>query len=78
MEEVSEKGVNHMAMFSLGQLKNIFCYHFVSNVYRDEKNKKDHRKDRFLVEAKRLVEAHRGSAGGDGDGEEIMFARVLG
>ena len=64
-------------MFSLGQLKNIVRYHFGSNAYMDEENKKDHKKARLLVEVKRLVEAHRGSAGGDGDGEEITFSGVL-
>ena len=56
---------------------NIVRYHFGSNAYRDEENKKDHKKDRFLVEAKQLVGAHCESAGGDGDGEEIMFEGVL-
>ena len=77
MEEVTEKGVHHMATFSLGQIKNIYRYHFGSNAYRDEENKKDHKKAWLLIEAKRLVEAHRGSAGGDGDGEEYMFSGVL-
>ena len=52
-------------------------YHFGSNAYSDEENKKDHKKDQFLVELKQLVEAQCGSAGGDCDGEEIMFEGVL-
>ena len=66
-----------MATFSLGQLKSIVRYHFGSNTYRGEENKKDQKKAQLLVEAKQPVEAHRGSAGGDGDGEEIMFAGFL-
>ena len=46
-------------MFSLGKLKNIVRYHFGSNAYMDEENKKDHKKARLLVEVKRLVEAQR-------------------
>ena len=53
-----------MAMVSLGQLKNIVRYHFGSNEYRDEENKKDHKKARLLVESKQLGGGHRGSAGG--------------
>ena len=59
MQEVAEKGVNHMYVFSLGQLKNIVRYHFDSNAYRDEENKKDNKKACLLIEAKRLVEAQR-------------------
>ena len=33
-----------MATFSLGQLKNIVCYHFGSNAYRDDQNNKDKKK----------------------------------
>ena len=44
MGEVAEKGVNHMATFSFGQLKNIVRYHFGSNTYMDEGNKKDHKR----------------------------------
>ena len=58
-----------MATVSLGQLKNIVRYHFGSNEYRDEENKKDHKKAWFFVEEKQLVEAHCGSDGGDDDGD---------
>ena len=41
---------------SLGHLKNIVCYHFGRKLYREKKNKKDHKKARLLIRAKRLVE----------------------
>ena len=59
MQEVTEKGVNRVDVFSLGHLKNIVCYRFGRKAYRDKKNKKDHKKARLLVEVKRLVEAQR-------------------
>ena len=34
-------------------------------------------KDWFFVEAKQMVEAHRGSSGGDDDGKKIKFDGVL-
>ena len=77
MEYVEEKGVNHMAKFSLGNLKNIVRYHFGSNKYRDEENKKGLKKYRLLFESKRMVEAYCGSSGGDVDGRKNNFSGVI-